>query len=81
MKEEKRERLLSEAEELGFSHVLIEELRKKTKDWNQDNITNEMINEFENLNLYIKKQAPYRRNPLYFLGSITNIVGGNENGD
>lgn len=81
MKEEKRESVLSEAEELGFSHELIEELRNKTKDWNQDNITNEIIDEFENLNFYIKKQAPYRKNPLYFLGGITNIVGGNENGD
>lgn len=53
MREEKRERLLSEAEELGFSHELIEELRKKTKDWNQDNITNEIIDEFENLNLFV----------------------------
>lgn len=33
------------------------------------------------LNFYIEKQAPYRKNPLYFLGGITNIVGGNENGD
>ena len=81
MRAEKRERLLSEAEELGFSHELIEELRKKTKDWNQDNITNEIIDEFENLKFYIEKQAPYRKNPLYFLGGITNIVGGNENDD
>lgn len=81
MMEKKREDLLSEAEELGFSHELIEDLREQTRDWNQDNITNEHIDEFENLKKYIKKQSPHRKNPLYILGGVTNIVGGNENGD
>lgn len=79
MKQEKREKLLSEAEELGFSHKLIEKLREQTKDWNQDSITNEIIDEFENLNTYIKVQAPHKKNPLYFIGGIGNIKGGNEN--
>lgn len=79
MKVEKRERLFSEAEELGFSHEIIENLRNQTEDWNQDNITNEVIDELENLNVYIKKQAPHKKNPLYLLGGIANNIGGSEN--
>jgi len=81
MKVEKREKLFLEAEELGYSHEIIENLRNQTEDWNQDNITNEVLDEIENLNVYIKKQAPHKRNPLYLLGSITNIAGGSENDD
>lgn len=81
MNEEKRERLLCEAEELGFSHEGIENLRKQTKDWNQDSISNETIDELENLVKYIKRQSPHKRNPLYLLGGITNSVGGNEDDD
>lgn len=81
MKVEKREKLFLEAEELGYSHEIIESLRNQTEDWNQDNITNELLDEIENLNVYIKKQAPHKRNPLYLLGGITNIAGGSENDD
>ena len=78
MKAEKREKLLSEAEELGYSHKVIEDLRNFSKDWNQDNVTNELINEFKNVELYIKKNAPHRKNLLYLLGCVTNDRGGNE---
>lgn len=78
---EKRERLLAEAERLGFSHEAIEALKEKAKDWNQDNISNDIIDEFENLVKYIKRQAPHKNNPLYWLGSISNFDGGNENDD
>ncbi|WP_444240619.1 hypothetical protein [Eshraghiella crossota] len=81
MKVEKREKLFLEAEKLGYSHEIIENLRNQTEDWNQDNITNEVLDEIENLNVYIKKQAPHKRNPLYLLGGITNIAGGSENDD
>lgn len=81
MNEEKRERLLCEAEELGFSHESIEKLREQTKDWNQDLISNEMIDELENLVKYIKRQSPHKRNLLYLIGGITNFVGGNEDDD
>lgn len=81
MNKEKRERLLAEAEELGFSHEAIEKLREQAKDWNQDNISNETIDEFEGLEKYINRQAPHKKNPLYLIGSITNLVGGNEDDD
>lgn len=61
MNEDKRERLLREAEELGFSHESIEELRTQIKDWNQDNVSNEMIDELENLKKYIKRQSPHKK--------------------
>lgn len=78
---EKRRHLLDEAEKLGFSHEAIEFLREKTQDWNQDNISNEIIDEFENLEKYIRRQAPHKNNPLYRLANISNYEGGNEDGD
>ena len=81
MNEDKRERLLREAEELGFSHEGIEELRIRIKDWNQDNVSNEIIDELENLKKYIKRQSSYKKNPLYILGGINNLIGGNEDDD
>ncbi len=64
-----------EAEELGYSHEIIENLRNQTEDWNQDNITNEVLDEIENLNVYIKTSSTQKKS-IVFIGSITNIAGG-----
>ena len=73
--------ILNEAEQLGFSHDAIEKLRIIAEDWNQDNISNDIIDEFVNLEKYIESQAPHKRNPLYLLGDILNFSGGDENVD
>lgn len=78
MNESKRNNLLQEAERLGYSHDDIARLKKHSDDWNQDNISNEVIDEFENLGKYIKAQAPYKGNPLYKV-CVTLNLGGNEN--
>lgn len=67
MKVEKREKLFLEAEELGYSHEIIENLRNQTEDWNQDNITNEVLDEIENLNVYIKKTSSTQKKPIVFI--------------
>lgn len=77
--EEKRRRLLDEAERLGYSHKEIEILRVYVKDWNVDNVSNEIIDSFENLETYIAEQAPYKNNPLYFIGNIVCADGGRDN--
>lgn len=74
----KRNNLLSEAERLGYSHDEIARLKKCSDDWNQDNISNEVIDEFENLGKYIKSQASYKDNLLYKVCDILSL-GGNEN--
>lgn len=81
MSNEKRKRLLDEAETLGFSHEEIQALRVYVDNWNQDIVTNAIIDELENLEKYIEKQAPHKKNPLYKLGGLTNSCGGNENDD
>lgn len=78
MNESNRNDLLKEAERLGYSHDDIAKLKKYSDDWNQDNISNEIIDEFENLGKYIRAQAPYKDNLLYKVCDILNL-GGNEN--
>lgn len=76
MSESKRNALLGEAERLGYSHSVIEKLKEYSDDWNQDKVSNEIIDEFENLGKYIKEQAPYKDNPLYKVSAIVNGGGG-----
>lgn len=78
MNEGNRNDLLQEAERLGYSHDDIERLKKYSDDWNQDNISNEIIDEFENIGKYIKAQAPYKDKLLYKICDGLNL-GGNEN--
>lgn len=68
MKVEKREKLFLEAEELGYSHEIIENLRNQTEDWNQDNITNEVLDEIENLNVYIKNKLHTKETHCIYWG-------------
>lgn len=75
----KRKQLLDDAAYLGFSNSEIEMLRQYIQQWNQDDVTNEIIDKFENLEKYIKKQAPHRKNFLYKIGSLPNNNGGTEN--
>lgn len=73
MNVELRKKLLNEAEGLGFSHEEIEKLRAYENEWNQDIVSNSVIDEFVDLEKYIKKQAPHKGNLLYMLGK-----GGNQ---
>ena len=79
--ENKRNNILNEAEKLGFSHEAIEKLRDIARDWNQDNVSNDIIDEFVNLESYIENQAPHKKNPLYRLGDMLNFSGGDEDVD
>ena len=75
----KRKQLLDDAELLGFSSTEIEILRQYIQQWDPDNVTNEIIDKFENLEKYIKKQAPHKKSFLYKIGSLPNNNGGTEN--
>lgn len=66
-----RSRIISEADYYHYSQCEIEKLKKYMDlDWNQDNVTNEVIDDFSDAEEYIKSQTPYRRNPFYKIGDM-----------
>lgn len=74
-----RESIISEAENCGYSPKAINKLKEYNKfPWNQDNITNEIINDFTDAFNFIRKQNRYRESLLYKIG---DIFGGNEDED
>ncbi len=79
IKHQDRERILSAAEKLGYSHDVISSLRDKSHDWNQDTVTNETIDKFVQLEQFIRSQAAYKSNIFYRIGSWFPDDGGNDN--
>lgn len=75
---DKRETLLNDAEQFGYSHDEIDRLRNDTKDWNQDNISNEIIDDLVELENYVLERLPYKERLLYYLGGIIDLRGGDE---
>lgn len=71
-----REKIISEAESCGYSLHAINRLKGYNKfSWDQDNVTNEIINDFNDAINYIRKQKKYRASFLYKIG---DIFGGSE---
>lgn len=72
MKKEFRDKIIREAEKLGYSHKLVKNVRDQAKDWNQDVITTDVIDELKNMQEHVKKQKNSNHNLLRLLGEITN---------
>lgn len=71
-----REKIISEAESCGYSSKAINKLKEYNEHpWDQDTITNEIINEFIDADNYIRKQKKYKEFFFYKLG---DIFGGSE---
>lgn len=71
-----REQIISEAESCGYSLKAIDKLKEYNKlSWDQDNVTNEIIDDFTDAFNYILQQKKYRKSVLYKIGAI---FGGNE---
>lgn len=71
--------IISEAESCGYSLKAINRLKEYNKfSWDQDNITNEIIDEFTDAYNYVRKQKKYRESILYKIG---DIFGGSEDED
>lgn len=71
-----REKIISEAESCGYSSKAINKLKEYNEHpWDQDTITNEIINEFIDADNYIRQQKKYKESLFYKLG---DIFGGSE---
>lgn len=75
MSRDKRNELLNEGKDLGFSLSELKILEYYNDHWNQDTITNDAITDFDNLEKYVIEQAPYKTNLLYRLGNIYHNGG------
>ena len=74
-----RELIISEAESCGYSPKAINKLKEYNKfSWDQDNITNEILDDFTDAFNFIRKQKKYRESFLYKIG---DIFGGSEDED
>ena len=74
-----REWIISEAESCGYSSKAIDKLKEYNNfSWDQDNITNEIIDEFTDAHNYIRQQKNYRESIFYKIG---DKFGGSEHED
>lgn len=80
LSKEYRNKLLLEAKGLGYSNKKIEELEQYVEAWNQDVITNEIIDSFKVIEEFVENnQDPYKNSMLYKIGKFFDCEGGNSN--
>lgn len=76
----KRETLLETAEKYGYSPRKIQELRRYVDEWNQDNVTNDVLDSFRTLEEFIKNnQESYKENIMYKISKLFDGERGNSN--
>jgi len=77
---EKRKELLENAEKYGYSPKKIDELRVFIDEWNQDCVTNDVLDSFKVLEEFVKNnQEPYKGNIMYRFSKILSNEGRNSN--
>lgn len=80
LSKEYRVSLLSQAKALGYSIQIIEKLEQYVEEWNQDVITDDIIDSFKIIEEFIKnKQEPYKDSIVYKIGKFFDCNGGNGN--
>lgn len=76
----KREELLKNAEKYGYSPEKIHELRVYVDEWNQDCVTNDVLDSFRVIEEFVKNnQEPYKENWIYKLSKFLSNEGRNSN--
>lgn len=69
----KRENLLSQAKAYGYSEMKINELLPYVENWNQDIITNDIIDSFRMIEKFVNdNQGNYKGNILYKFSKLVN---------
>lgn len=77
---EKRENLLEQAAKYGYSPLKINELQPYIDNWNQDIITNEVVNSFRIVEQFVNdNQEKYKGHFMYKVSKLFQSQGGNEN--
>lgn len=66
LEKEKRENLLNQAKEYGYSEIKIDFLRHYVDNWNQDIITKDIIDSFRMVEKFVNdNQGNYKKNIFY----------------
>ncbi len=66
LEKEKRENLLNQAKEYGYSEIKIDFLRPYVDNWNQDIITKDIIDSFRMVEKFVNdNQGNYKKNIFY----------------
>lgn len=72
--------ILNNAENLGYSKTDIQRMKYYVEEWNQDNVTIEVIDNFRNIESFIKQYEPAsNKSTLYKIGLFIKNEGGNSN--
>ena len=77
---EKRKELLENAEIYGYSPEKINELRVFIDEWNQDCVTNDVLDSFRLIEEFVKNnQGQYKGNIMYKFSKFLSNEGRNSN--
>lgn len=77
---EKRKELLENAEKYGYSPEKINELRVFIDEWNQDCVTNDVLDSFRVIEEFVKNnQEQYKENIMYKFSKFLSNEGRNSN--
>lgn len=77
---EKRKELLENAEKYGYSLDKINELRVFIDEWNQDCVTNDVLDSFRVIEEFVKNnQEQYKENIMYKFSKFLSNEGRNSN--
>lgn len=77
---EKRKELLENAEKYGYSPNKINELKGFIDGWNQDCVTDDVLDSFRVIEEFVKNnQEQYKKNILYKLSKLFSNEGRNSN--
>lgn len=77
---EKRKELLENAEKYGYSLEKINELRVFIDEWNQDCVTNDVLDSFRVIEEFVKNnQEQYKENIMYKFSKFLSNEGRNSN--
>lgn len=75
---QKRQELLELAAKYGYSPEKLSQLQKYVDEWNQDVITNDVLDSFRMVEQFVhENQEPYKGNIMYKLSKFLNNEGGN----
>lgn len=76
----KREELLENAEKYGYSPEKLRELKVYVDEWNQDCVTNDVLDSFRVIEEFVKdNQEQYKGNIMYKFSKFLSDEGRNSN--
>lgn len=77
---QKRQELLETAEKFGYSPEKIRQLQKYVDEWNQDVITNDVLDSFRMVEQFVNdNQEAYKGNIMYKISKFLSNEGRNSN--